>query len=184
MLKSDPQKAREWQQRSQQAALQRRKDAAGSTNTLKRSTSSQIKRQPVKSKGPRYNDAPWRAEVMELHGERCKSCGDVTHVQADHVIPKSQDGTARHDVLNGLPLCGEFSRATRGGCHPAKTAGTLKFDAGWFLPEQLDYLASKNWVAWDDQGEPYGRGHKHFLPRSQSTTNEGGHHGQGSIHCW
>lgn len=116
-------------------------------------------------KPPKHNDGPWRQWCIAARGEQCRSCGDTAHVEMDHVIPKSQDPTARADVENGLPLCGAFSRNTPGGCHPAKTAGTLKFEAGWFDPDQLEYLARKGWVDWDDSGQPFGRGMKHFQPR-------------------
>ena len=183
-LAASPEKLREWQRRSNERQLQRRMEASGDRNSPERSKTSQIGSQRRKAKGPRYNDGPWRGEVMDLHGERCKACGDTSHIEADHVIPKSQDSTARHDVLNGLPLCGAFSRNTPGGCHPKKTAGTLKFRAEWFLPAQLDYLRQKGWVAWNDQGEPFGRGHKHFDPISPQKRNEGERHGKEPIQCW
>lgn len=68
---------------------------------------------------------------------------------------------------NGLPLCGEFSTTTPGGCHPAKTAGRLRIEPAWLTPEQVAYLARIGWVAWDDDGHPYGRGWRHFtyMPR-------------------
>jgi hypothetical protein len=96
----------------------------------------------------------------------------------DHVIPKSQDATARADVENGLPLCGAFSRNTPGGCHPAKTAGTLKFEPGWFDPDQLEYLARKGWVDWDEHGQPFGRGMKHFQPKRSAGERKVDTHGK------
>jgi 5-methylcytosine-specific restriction endonuclease McrA len=124
---------------------------------------------------PKHNDGPWRNAVMAARGEQCRSCGDTRHVEADHVIPKSQDSTARADVENGLPLCGAFSGNTPGGCHPAKTAGALKFEFEWFDPDQIEYLKAKGYVDWDEHGQPFGRGMKHFQPRrTRLGTMEGG----------
>lgn len=83
----------------------------------------------------------------------------------DHVIPKSQRPQYRHDVRNGLPLCGAFSRNTPAGCHPAKTAGTLQFEFEWFDPDQIAFLREVGWVDWDSDGQPFGAGMKHFRPR-------------------
>lgn len=125
----------------------------------------------------RHNDGPWRNACIERYGEVCRSCGDTAHVQMDHVIPKSQDSTARADVENGLPLCGEFSRNTPGGCHPKKTRSELRFDPRWFEPEQIAYFARKGWVAWDAEGQPFGRGMNHFLPMAGREL-KGGQHGE------
>jgi len=110
------------------------------------------------------NDASWRNEVLTLHGPVCASCGDTQHVQADHVWPRSQGGPSH--VLNGLPLCGEFSRNTRGGCHVAKTESRMLIQFEWLLPEQVAWLAEVGWVRWDEQGQPTGRGWRHFAPRT------------------
>lgn len=140
------------------------------------STQPPARRAPAK----RHNDAPWRNACIAIYGAACLSCGDVGNVEMDHIIPKSQDKTARADVENGLPLCGPFSRTTPGGCHPAKTAGTLRFEFGWFTATQITYLAKKGWVSWDPDGEPYGRGMKHFHPRRTGVgERKGGSHGQG-----
>lgn len=125
----------------------------------------------------RHNDAPWRNACIEIYGHACISCGDVGNVEMDHIIPKSQDKTARADVENGLPLCGAFSRTTPGGCHPAKTAGTLRFEFWWFTATQITYLAKKGWVSWDSDGEPHGRGMKHFQPKVSAGESKGGQHG-------
>ena len=86
-------------------------------------------------------------------------CGSSREVQMDHMHPRSQGG--KSVVGNGLPLCREH--------HEAKTAGTLKISPGWLTDEQRGYLESVGWVAWDENGEPYGRGWKHFHPTHPAT---------------
>lgn len=120
------------------------------------------------NRGPRRNDSRWRADVLAAYGARCVSCGDTRHVQADHLWPRAQGGPS--DVLNGLPLCGEYSAVTRGGCHPAKTAGRLLIDPAWLTAAQREFLADGGWVAWDRAGAPYGRGFRHFT----GTTHQSG----------
>lgn len=104
----------------------------------------------------RRSDGPWRNDVMARRGEVCVSCGTRQHVQADHVWPKGQGGP--NDVRNGLPLCGGFGN----GCHDRKTAGTIVIEFDWLDDEQRAWLAEVGWVAWDEEGQPYGRGWKHF----------------------
>lgn len=181
-LSSDPEKARQWQQRSAEKAIarMREKGAKLAPRELGRSkpivrraspkpshvhdgaSNAAAKRAPRR---PKHNDSPWRAEVMALHGEACRNCGDTHHVEADHVIPKSQRPQFRADVRNGLPLCGAFSRNTPGGCHPAKTAGTLQFEFEWFREDQIAFFREVGWVDWDADGQPFGAGMKHFRPR-------------------
>lgn len=163
-LKADPSKARAWQQRGAQKYAARQREKAVEEPQI-RSENAQLRRSGRgRSSKKKRNDSGWRKEVMALHGERCAACGDTNHVQADHMWPRSQGGPSH--VLNGLPLCGEFSRNTPGGCHPKKTAGTMVIQPEWLLPEQIEWLAEVGWVAWDDQGQPYGRGWKHFAPRT------------------
>jgi len=185
-LSSDPEKLRQWQAASQSRALEKalaRMKAKGSklapretgrTAPIARSGSLQPPTGAAGAakpgakraqKGPKHNDSPWRAACIALRGEMCRSCGDTHHVEMDHVIPKSQRPSLRHDVRNGLPLCGAFSRVTPGGCHPAKTAGTLEFQFGWFDADQIAFLAAEGWVDWDDSGQPFGAGMKHFGER-------------------
>jgi 5-methylcytosine-specific restriction endonuclease McrA len=103
----------------------------------------------------RRNDGPWRKEVMALRGERCRSCGATRSVQADHVVPRSQQGPSI--VENGLPLCRK--------CHDDKTASRLKIQPSWLDDDQIVWLAEVGWVAWDADGQPYGRGWRHFEER-------------------
>lgn len=196
-IKSDPEKQRAWQARGaakyaekvRSQPLQRRQSALPTTSP--RSTETPVqpgtpkpfprwliavpeqtgspfrpdpKPAPKGKKKPR-NDSGWRAEVMALHGEVCVRCGDTAHVQADHLWPRSQGGPSH--PLNGLPLCGEFSRNTPGGCHPLKTASSIVIEPSWLLPEQQEWLASVGWVDWDADGNPFGRGMKHFGVRSR-----------------
>lgn len=76
-------------------------------------------------------------------------------VQMDHVKPKGQGG--KNDVENGLPLCQS--------CHEKKTNSEIQIEYGWLDEDQVTYLAQIGWVTWDSEGEPYGRGMKHFAPR-------------------
>jgi 5-methylcytosine-specific restriction endonuclease McrA len=146
-LRADPEKTREWQQRSA-AALPR--------STPLRAKRSQKRSRKVKS---RRDDGPWRAAVLALYGPSCVACGGREHVQADHIWPRSQGGPS--DVGNGIPLCGEFGR---GKCHPRKTAGTMLIRPEWLKPVTRAFLAAAGWVDWDDNGQPYGRGCRHFAP--------------------
>lgn len=183
-LSSDPAKARQWQQRSQQRALAKLRERGAKLAPRERAvtvkaTDLQAAKQARKP-AKRHNDGPWRAACVEAYGEVCRNCGDTTHVEMDHVIPKSQDRTARADVENGLPLCGAFSRSSPfpEGCHPAKTAGRLRFNPDWFSQGQLEYLAAKGYVDFDDDGNPFGRGYKHFEARkARASGMEGGQHG-------
>lgn len=94
--------------------------------------------------------------MMDRYGPGCVACGLVGHAQADHMIPRSQGG--KSDVENGLPICGPYGC----GAHDRKTAATLRIDPGWLTAEQIQYLEAHDWVAWDENGEPYGRGLRHF----------------------
>ena len=181
-LQGDPEKHRAWQQRSAEKAIARLREKGAKLAPRERTAAvkPEALRAALKPAKPKKaykppNDSAWRAQCVLARGEQCRSCGDTSNVEMDHVIPKSQDAGARADVENGLPLCGAFSRNTPGGCHPAKTAGTLKFEARWFDPDQLEYLARKGWVDWDEHGQPFGRGMKHFQPRQPRLgTMEGG----------
>lgn len=68
-------------------------------------------------------------------------------------------------VENGLPLCGPWSRQSPwpGGCHQAKTDRRMLLRREMFDADQLAYLAEQGWVAWDEKGEPYGRGYRGFV---------------------
>jgi hypothetical protein len=100
----------------------------------------------------RRSDGPWRAEVLARYGRGCVVCGDTRWVEADHIWPRSQGGPS--DPRNGIPLCKEH--------HDDKTAGRLKFKPEWLLPDTMTYLADVGWVTWNDDGEPTGRGWRHF----------------------
>lgn len=160
-IKSDPAKTRAWQARGAKkyADKQREREPQSRSGNVKPLEGGGRGRSTKK----RRNDSGWRAEVMAAYGPACVSCGDTAHVQADHMWPRGQGGPS--DVRNGLPLCGEFSRNTPGGCHPKKTASTIVIEPEWLAPEQIEWLAEVGWVAWDDDGQPYGRGWKHFAPQ-------------------
>lgn len=166
-LRADPDKQRAWQQRGAQKYAERQRTKTDQERT--RRSAPQKRSRNVK---PSRNDGPWRAEVLRRYGTVCVSCGDSNHVQADHMMPRSQGGAS--DPRNGLPLCGEFSRNTPGGCHPAKTAGRILIRPEWLHPEQIEFLAEAGWVAWDADGQPYGRGWKHFAPMVGAGRKKGG----------
>lgn len=195
-LTPDPKKQREWLQRSQQRAIAKLREKGAKLAPQELGRSKPIVRRaspklPPAHDGrsnavakratsrPKHNDSPWRAQVMALHGEACKNCGDMNHVEADHVIPKSQRPQYRAEVRNGLPLCGAFSRNTPGGCHPAKTAGTLQFEFEWFREDQIAFFREADWVDWDADGQPFGAGMKHFRPRTARPADmKGGPYGE------
>ncbi|MGH9290289.1 MAG: HNH endonuclease [Acidimicrobiales bacterium] len=85
-------------------------------------------------------DGGWRGAVLDARGARCRGCGDVADVQADHLIPRSQGGESV--VANGLPLCGPWTRlGPAGGCHAAKTAHRLLIPRWWLDGDQVAWLA-------------------------------------------
>lgn len=116
----------------------------------------------MRRRKPRRNDSGWRAEVIARRGGFCRSCGDTGHVQADHIWPRSQGGPSV--VENGLMLCGEFSRNTPGGCHPAKTEHRMLIERSWLDPDQIDWLRDVGRVWWDADGQPHGQGWRDFAP--------------------
>lgn len=174
MPRGDAAKTRDWQARgAKKYADKQRNDAqvratARSESRARAKIVQAAKRDTPVRQARRRNDAPWRHEVMAAYGPACVSCGDTAHVQADHMKPRSQGGPSVRP--NGLPLCGEFSRNTPGGCHPAKTAGRIVIDPAWLADEQIAWLAEVGWVWWDEDGEPQGRGHKHFGRMRRPTT--------------
>jgi hypothetical protein len=94
---------------------------------------------------------------MAEYGEMCRACGTTREVQADHMKPRAQGG--KNDVANGLPLCREH--------HEMKTDSKIKIEYEWLEDSHLRYLAEIGWVRWDDEGEPYGNGYRHFGRRPQ-----------------
>jgi 5-methylcytosine-specific restriction endonuclease McrA len=109
------------------------------------------------------SSAKWAEAVFALYGRSCIECGD-RDVQLDHVIPKSQGGL--YVPGNGVPACGPFSRVSEfsNGCHKAKTDGELQYRRDQLHPVTLEHLADIGWVAWDEDGQPHGRGWRHFAP--------------------
>jgi hypothetical protein len=76
-------------------------------------------------------------------------------LQADHIKPRSQGGPSV--VENGMMLCEDH--------HTAKTESRLKIRYEWLDEDQVAWLQQVGWVWWDDAGEVYGRGRKHFEPK-------------------
>lgn len=128
-----------------------------------------LERTPAKAKparrAPRRNDGPWREACIVAYGERCAvpGCGE-RGVEMDHIKPRGQGGQSV--VENGIPLCGPFSSTTPGGHHLAKTEGRLRFRPEWLTPAQQTYLATLRWVDWDEDGQPFGEGWRHFTERT------------------
>lgn len=63
-------------------------------------------------------------------------------------------------------------------CHRGKTEGRIQYERSWLDPDQIAWLADVGWVWWNDDGEPCGRGWKHFAPvlvhNGGSPTDPGG----------
>lgn len=163
-LQVNPAKAREWQQRSRKPLAR-----TPMKRTAPASRPREAKPEKPSTRKPRRNDSGWKAEVHARYGHACVSCGARRHVQADHIWPRSQGGPS--DPRNGLPLCGEFSE-TGLDCHGRKTASTMLIRPEWLAPDQIAYLEDVGWVAWDEKGQPHGRGWRHFAPRDGA--GEGG----------
>lgn len=106
----------------------------------------------------RRNDGPWRRKVLEIRGAFCRSCGVYGEhkVQADHVMPRGQGGESA--VENGLVLCGPWGF----DCHGRKTRKELLVRPEWLDQDQIDWLAERGWVWWDEAGEVYGPGRNSF----------------------
>lgn len=154
---------RAWRERAARKYAERQR-----TNAARKGLSRAPRERPAtdtpprpRRRAPRRNDAPWRAECEAAYGSVCivPGCGSRA-IEMDHIKPRSQGGQSV--VENGLPLCGEFSTNRH---HPAKTAGTLKFDWAWLTPAQRTYLAKIGWVDWDEDGKPFGEGWRHFTER-------------------
>ncbi|AMM44246.1 HNH endonuclease [Arthrobacter phage KellEzio] len=168
-LNSNPDKAREWQQRSQQKAIQRLRERGAklAPTEPKRGSGKPAGRLRTVHK---QNDAPWRNDCIAEYGEWCRCCGSPHGVQMDHIWPKSQGG--KNEVGNGLPLCST--------CHRRKTDSEIKIEWSWLTPLHLAYLKEVGWVDWDDDGQPFGRGWKHFGARRTGSGERKESYGQGN----
>jgi hypothetical protein len=96
---------------------------------------------------------------MAARGTLCRGCGGREHVQADHLIPRSQGGPSI--VANGLPLCGEFGT---GKCHVRKTNHELLIKREWLDGDQLDWLKASGNAWWLPDGTVAGRHCRLFAP--------------------
>ena len=150
MLRGDPDRDREWRQRSA------RKSAEKQRERRQQAVQKPVDKPPrSKSKKQTRNDAPWRRECEAVRGARCRHCGTVGWLECDHIVPRSQGGPSV--VENGLLLCKK--------AHDEKTASRLLIEFDWLDDDQIAWLAAVGWVAWDQAGQPYGRGCRHFAPR-------------------
>lgn len=152
-MTADPVKAREWRQR-------------GAANYQRRQREKPHLAAPRKP--PRRNDAPWREDCLAKRGRFCRACWSErgatrlqgTRLEIDHIQPRSQGGPSV--VENGLVLCSEH--------HRAKTESRLLIRYEWLAVDQVLWLAEVGWVAWDDAGQPYGRGWRHFAPLARDAS--------------
>lgn len=142
-LRADPATIRAWQQRSQAAALERRRHGGHRVS---------------QSIGRRRDDGPWARQCLEVYGPWCRACGSTGQVQVDHLIPRAQGGPSI--LENGLILGGPFGC----GCHDLKTAHRLLIKREWLTAATVSWLGVVGHVWWDDSGEVWGRHRKLFAP--------------------
>jgi 5-methylcytosine-specific restriction endonuclease McrA len=159
-LRSDPAKTEAWLQRG----------AANFTaKQIERARSGLGKQAPKprrrSAKKQARNDGPWRLEVFARRGGRCRCCGDTMHVQADHMIPRSQGGPSI--VENGLPLCSEFGK---GQCHLRKTNHELLIRRDWLDADQVEWLRASGNAWWEEDGTVAGRHNRLFAPVEEGKT--------------
>lgn len=101
--------------------------------------------------------APLRLETIGLRGGYCRACGRADlGLEMDHVIPRSQAPQYAYDIRNCTMLCP--------GDHQAKTEKRLQYRRDMLDPDQVAFLAEVGWVDWQDDGLPFGRGHRGFAP--------------------
>lgn len=115
----------------------------------------------------RRNDGPWRNAVVALRGAYCRGCLSTVWLQADHIFPRGQGGPSV--VENGLMLCES--------CHRAKTESRIVIEFAWLDADQIPWLARIGWVTWDGDGQPRGRGWRHFGTRNVRVMMKGGEDG-------
>lgn len=154
-------KDRQWRQKSADRYAKKRQERAQDGPGRPITTPRAPREHHTRSKAHRRNDGPWRKECEAAYGVVCivPGCGS-RDIEMDHIVPRSKGG--KSVVENGIPLCGDWSKNRH---HPAKTAGDLQFDWAWLTPRQRTYLATIGWVDWDEEGLPFGEGHRHFTER-------------------
>ena len=97
----------------------------------------------------------WRFEVLTRYGHSCPAPEPHTGpLEAHHLIYRSRGGV--EDPENGISLCR--------GHHGAVHARTLLIARSWLHDDSLEYLSAAGYVDWDEDGEPFGTGHKGFAP--------------------
>lgn len=64
---------------------------------------------------------------------------------------------------NGCMLCLD--------CHQKKTERKMLFRREWLDEDQIRWLAEQGWVAWDEEGIPYGRGSRGFARATPATSD-------------
>lgn len=140
---------RSWQRRTRDAAVA----GMGSKATRRRA-------------GQRRSaDVKYRADVLALRGEVCRSCGDTSHVEVDHLIPRLPSN--RLVIANGTPLCGDFGR---GRCHPRKTDHLLLVQRSWLDADQVRWLEDEGHAWWLPDGSVAGPRSRIFAPLDPGDT--------------
>ncbi len=157
-LKADPAKTEAWLRRGAEAY---------SAKQIERARSGLGKQAPGGrvAKRSKRNDGPWRLEALARRGGRCRSCGGTMHVQADHMIPRSQGGPSI--VENALILCGEFGD---GRCHVKKTNHELLIRRDWLDADQVEWLRASGNAWWEEDGTVSGRHNRLFAPVEEGRT--------------
>jgi hypothetical protein len=113
---------------------------------------------PVPDRASRRNDSNWRNDCLTRRGRVCRAAGEGGcggGLQVDHVVPRSPGGPSV--ISNGLVLCAAH--------HTAKTESRLLIRPQWLDADQVAFLAEFGWVAWQADGQPQGRGWRHFESR-------------------
>ncbi len=62
-----------------------------------------------KSYSDGYIQSLWRKAVFSSWGKKCALCGSENRVEAHH-IKSRRHRVLRHDIRNGIPLCGQCHR--------------------------------------------------------------------------
>lgn len=158
-LRSDSAKLQDWQRRgveTYQNSRRNREPIPRSAIAVPKTRLSRAVSGKAPNRKPARNDGPWRRAVIALRGRVCRRCGATNDLQADHVMSRSQQGPSV--VENGMMLCRE-------PCHRLVTENKIQYEYDWLDPDQIVWLAEVGYVAYDDDGIPYGRGLRNFAER-------------------
>lgn len=145
-LAPDPDRVRDWQQRSQDRARTRAREQRPAGPW-------------VTHREPRRNDSRWRAECLEVRGDRCRApdCPHPWPVQMDHLISRAQGGPSI--VENGVPWCEPH--------HRAKTEHRFRVPRSCLGEDQILWLEREGHARWLPDGTVEGRHHRLFAPTNE-----------------